>query len=62
MAVRGRASTTSYRLGRLFPWLPGSVLVLCDLLTMDGDPVEVSPRQILRRQIERAAERGYVVK
>ena len=47
---------------RPIPWLPGSVLVLCDLLTMDGAPVEVSPRRILRRQIERAAERGYVVK
>jgi glutamine synthetase len=47
---------------RTIPWLPGSVLVLCDLLTMDGEPVEVSPRRILRRQIERAAERGYVVK
>jgi glutamine synthetase len=47
---------------RPIPWQPGSVLVLCDLLTMDGDPVEVSPRRILRRQVERAAERGYVVK
>ncbi len=47
---------------RPIPWLPGSVLVLCDLLTLEGAPVEVSPRRILRRQIERAAERGYVVK
>ena len=47
---------------RPIPWLPGSVLVLCDLLTTDGEPVEVSPRRILRRQIERAAERGFVVK
>ena len=27
-------------------------------MTMDGEPVEVSPRQILRRQIERAASPG----
>jgi len=47
---------------RPLPWLPGSVLVLCDLLTMDGEPVEVSPRRILRRQLERAAERGLEVK
>ena len=47
---------------RPIPWQPGSVLILCDLLTLDGAPVEVSPRQILRRQIERAAERGYTVK
>ena len=47
---------------RPIPWQPGSVLVLCDLVTMEGEPVEVSPRRILRRQIERAAERGFVVK
>ncbi|MGD0882937.1 MAG: glutamine synthetase, partial [Acidimicrobiales bacterium] len=47
---------------RPLPWLPGSVLVLCDLLTLGGETVEVSPRRMLRRQIERAAERGYVVK
>jgi glutamine synthetase len=47
---------------RVLPWLPGSVLVLCDLLTTEGQPVEVSPRRILRRQLERAAERGLTVK
>ncbi|HEX3566921.1 MAG TPA: glutamine synthetase family protein [Acidimicrobiales bacterium] len=47
---------------RPLPWLEGSALVLCDLLTMQGQPVEVSPRQILRRQLERAAEHGLVVK
>ena len=41
-------------------WQPGTAMVLCDL-TAHGEPVEVSPRQILRRQIERAAERGLVV-
>ncbi|MGH9081006.1 MAG: glutamine synthetase family protein [Acidimicrobiales bacterium] len=40
---------------RPLPWAPGSALVLCDLLTTDGQPVEVSPRRILRHQIERAA-------
>lgn len=47
---------------RPLPWLPGSVIVLCDLLTATGEPVEVSPRRILRRQIERAAERGLEVR
>ncbi len=47
---------------RPLPWLPGSVLVLCDLLTPDGGPVEVSPRQILRRQIERAAAHGLEIR
>lgn len=47
---------------RPLPWLPGSVLVLCDLLTMEGRPVEVSPRRVLRRQIERAAAHGLEIK
>jgi glutamine synthetase len=47
---------------RTIPWLPGSALVLCDLLTLDGEPVEVSPRRILQRQLERAAERGLEIK
>ena len=47
---------------RPLPWLPGSALVLCDLLTLEGEPVEVSPRRILRRQLERAAGRGLEVK
>ena len=47
---------------RPLPWVPGSVLVLCDLVTMDGSPVEVSPRRVLRRQLERAAAHGLEVK
>ncbi len=47
---------------RPLPWVPGSALVLCDLLSAEGRPVDVSPRHILRRQIERAQARGLVVK
>jgi len=47
---------------RPLPWLPGSALVLCDLMSLDGRPVEVSPRRILRRQLERAAAHGLEVK
>jgi glutamine synthetase len=39
-------------------WHPGTALVLADLAWSDGKPVVASPRQILRRQIERLAERG----
>ncbi len=47
---------------RLIPWLEKTALVLCDLLDENtGEPVEVSPRQILKRQIERAAAAGYLV-
>jgi glutamine synthetase len=45
---------------RRVPWLEGSALVMCDLEWEDGSPVVVSPRQILRRQIERLAERDLV--
>jgi glutamine synthetase len=48
---------------REVPWLEKTALVLCDLVDVNtGDPVEVSPRQVLRRQIERAAALGYAVK
>jgi glutamine synthetase len=43
---------------RLVPWHEGTALVLADLAWGDGSPVVASPRQILRRQIERLAERG----
>ena len=44
---------------RLTPWLEGTALVLCDVLWHDGQPVTPSPRQVLKRQIERAGELGY---
>jgi glutamine synthetase len=47
---------------RLIPWLEGTALVMCDLYELDGSPVEVSPRRILRRQIERAEAAGYRIR
>jgi glutamine synthetase len=46
---------------RRIPWLDGTAWVIADLSDGSGAPVEVSPRQILRRQLERAAERGLRV-
>ncbi len=47
---------------RRVPWLERTALVMCDLVSEEtGEPVEVSPRRILRRQIERAAEAGLRV-
>jgi glutamine synthetase len=37
---------------RLIPWLPGTAMVLADVLWLDDQPVAPSPRQILRRQVE----------
>jgi glutamine synthetase len=43
---------------RPVPWHEGTALVIADLAWSDGSPVLASPRQILRRQIDRLAERG----
>lgn len=47
----------------IFPWRPqqGKVArIICDVYTIDGKPFEGDPRYILRKQIKRAADMGYV--
>jgi glutamine synthetase len=44
---------------RPVPWHDGTVMVLADLAWHGGAPVVASPRQILRRQLDRLAERGW---
>ncbi|MFI6522984.1 glutamine synthetase family protein [Spirillospora sp. NPDC050679] len=44
---------------RRVPWQPGTALVHADLGWEDGSDVAASPRQILRRQLARLAERGW---
>ena len=47
---------------RLVPWLEGTALVVCDLFDVEtGEAVEVAPREILRRQVERAHDQGFEV-
>ena len=47
---------------RLVPWLEATAVVICDVFDeSDGSPVEVSPRRILQRQVERAADLGLDV-
>ncbi len=43
---------------RRVPWHEGTALVLCDVRWSDGTPVAASPRQVLRGQLDRLAERG----
>jgi glutamine synthetase len=43
---------------RRIPWLPGTALVLADLVWHDGSPIEPAPRRVLGRQLERLRERG----
>src|SRR5262249_7073833 len=45
---------------RRIPWLQGTALVLCDVCDEGGAPVAESPRQILKRQVERARALGVV--
>jgi glutamine synthetase len=44
---------------RVIPWLEATALVLCDVVWHDGSPVAPSPRQVLRKQVDRAREVGY---
>src|SRR5881397_976596 len=44
---------------RRVPWQPGTALLLGDARWLDDTPVVESPRQILKRQLERLAERGW---
>ncbi|MEU3989026.1 glutamine synthetase family protein [Streptomyces platensis] len=44
---------------RRTPWNAGTALITADLAWHDGSPVVASPRQILRRQLDRLAERGW---
>lgn len=43
---------------RLLPWQPATALVMADLSWTDGTPVHQAPRTILRKQLDRLAERG----
>ena len=52
---RGSASTA-----RALPWMPGYARIACDGF-VDGEPFDACPRQVLRRQIERLAQRGWVL-
>ena len=43
---------------RPVPWHEGTALLMADMTRRDGNDVVASPRQILRRQLDRLAERG----
>ncbi len=44
---------------RPVPWQPATAMCLADLQWGDGSPVVASPRQVLKAQLERLAERGW---
>jgi glutamine synthetase len=45
---------------RRLPWDDGTALVLADARRADGGPVPFAPRQVLRTQLDRIADRGLV--
>jgi glutamine synthetase len=48
---------------RVLPWLESTAIVLCDAIDEEtGLEIPVSPRTILKRQVERATGLGYVPK
>jgi glutamine synthetase len=44
---------------RLLTHLPATAMVQCDLVWLDHSPVAESPRTILQRQLDRAADQGW---
>lgn len=44
---------------KLVPWEPGVASVICDVHSPDGSPLELSPRQLLRRVLAQAEDAGY---
>ena len=55
-------SLTDWGTLRRAAWLPKTAIVLSDVVTEEGTPVEVSPRRILQRQVERAKAMGFMPK
>jgi glutamine synthetase len=46
----------------ILPWADGvgtSARVFCDIVHLDGSPFEGDPRQVLRRNLDRAREKGF---
>ena len=46
----------------ILPYTPKSARLLCDMVTLDGDPWDACPRTFLRRMIERGRKAGVVLK
>jgi glutamine synthetase len=44
---------------RRIPWLEATAMLLCDLASHDGADIAPSPRQVLKRQVERARGLGF---
>jgi glutamine synthetase len=45
---------------RVLPWEPNTAFFLVDFCNKDGTPLPASPRQVLRRVVDRATSMGYI--
>jgi glutamine synthetase len=45
---------------RILPWQEGAALVICDHIKHDGSFVAEAPRSVLRRQLERIKNKGFM--
>jgi glutamine synthetase len=52
---RGDATTA-----RALPWMPGYARIVCDGFVA-GEPFDACPRQVLKREVARLAERGWTL-
>ncbi|MFH1537378.1 MAG: glutamine synthetase family protein [bacterium] len=48
-----------YNTMRIYPWFEKTAIVLCDTCDEDGNLLEIAPRTILRRQVEKARKMGF---
>ena len=55
------AANSAAHTARALPWMPGYARVVCDGFVA-GEPFDACPRQVLKRQIARLAERGWVMR
>ena len=46
----------------VLPYAPQQARMLCDMVTLEGEPWAVCPRSFLRRMIDRAARQGFALK
>lgn len=48
---------------RICPWIDKTAMVICDLADEEtGEPIEVAPRSILKKQLEKARALGFTAK
>lgn len=47
---------------RVIPWLEKTALVICDLVDEEGKLIEIAPRAILKKQVEKAGKLGFTIK